>query len=204
MINITKRILIITEDEKSSKIYFESFKKDEKLKRQLASLEIKVIHPKNHDPVGLVSMAKELKIKAKRERNPYDEIWIALDKDGHANIDKAIVTAKDNKIQVALSVICFEYWILLHFERTTRPFTKCDDIIRYIKSKYIPDYDKKNNYYPLLKDKIKTAIENAKWLQNQVDDDLNNGIKIQDLAAYTNVHCLVDKIINNEKAQHCN
>jgi hypothetical protein len=122
MINITKRILNITEDEKSSKIYFESFKKDEKLKRQLSSLDIKVVHPKNHNPVGLVSKAKELKQKAKRERNSFDEVWIALDKDGHANIDKAIVTAKDNKIQVALSVICFEYWILLHFERTTRPF----------------------------------------------------------------------------------
>jgi hypothetical protein len=45
----------------------------------------------------------------------------------------------------------------------------------------------------LLKDKIETDIENAKWLQNQVVDDLYNGMKIQDLLAYTNVHCLVVK-----------
>ncbi len=52
MINITERILILCEDMKSSKLYFESFKKDEKLKRNLSSIDIQVFHPKNHDPVG--------------------------------------------------------------------------------------------------------------------------------------------------------
>ena len=37
MIKISKRILILSEDEKSSKLYFQSFKKDEKLKRDLSS-----------------------------------------------------------------------------------------------------------------------------------------------------------------------
>ena len=106
MIKISKRILILSEDEKSSKLYFQSFKKDEKLKRDLSSVDIQVIHPKNFDPVGLVAKAKEMKSKARRERNPYDEIWIVLDRDGHANIDKALNTADANNIKVALSVIC--------------------------------------------------------------------------------------------------
>ncbi len=137
-----------------------------------------------------------MKSKAKRERNPYNEIWIVLDRNGHANIDQALITARDNKINVALSVVCFEYWILLHFEKTTKPFSKCDDIISYIKKNYISNYDKKINYYALLKEKIEEAINNAKWLEKQVNIDLENGVKIQDLPSYTNVHWLVRKLIN--------
>ncbi len=198
MLNITKRILILCEDLKSSKLYFESYKKDEKLKRNLSSVDIQVFHPKNHDPVGLVTKAKEMKLKAKRERNPYNEVWIVLDRNGHANIDQALITARDNKINVALSVVCFEYWILLHFEKTTKPFRKCDDVISYLKKNYIPNYDKNINYYQLLKDKTEIAISNAEWLAKQVSTDLENGVKIQDLASYTNVHLLVKKLIKPE------
>jgi len=198
MLNITKRILILCEDLKSSKLYFESYKKDEKLKRNLSSVDIQVFHPKNHDPVGLVTKAKEMKLKAKRERNPYNEVWIVLDRNGHANIDQALITARDNKINVALSVVCFEYWILLHFEKTTKPFRKCDDVISYLKKNYIPNYDKNINYYQLLKDKTEIAISNAEWLAKQVSTDLENGVKIQDIASYTNVHLLVKKLIKPE------
>lgn len=196
MISISKRILILSEDEKSSKIYFESFKKDEKLKRNLSSVDIQVVHPKNFDPVGLVSKAKEMKLKAKRDRNPYDEIWIVLDRDGHANIDQAINTAEANKIHVALSVICFEYWILLHYEQTTKSFRKCEDVIHYIRKNHFPNYQKSNNCYDDLKDKIDLAIKNGYWLDKQLKNDFDRGIKIYELSAYTNVHCLVSKLIN--------
>jgi hypothetical protein len=199
MISISKRLLLLCEDEKSSKLYFESFKRDEKLKRKLSSIDIEVVHPKDHSPVGLVNEAKVKKKKAKRDRNPYDEVWIVLDKDGHANIDQALITARDNKISVALSVMCFEYWILLHFEKKKKPFTKCDDIIAYIKKEHFNDYDKSTNAYSSLKDKIETAIENGVWLMNQNENDINRGLKIYELSAYTDVHILVEKLLKPEK-----
>lgn len=199
MIGIGKRILIVCEDEKSSKLYFESFKRDEKLKRLLSSVDIEVVHPKDHSPVGLVNEAKKKKKKAKRERNPYNEIWIALDKDGHANLDKALITARDNKIKVALSIICFEYWILLHFEKRKKPFEKCDDIIRFIKTNHFSEYDKSINSYTALKDKINTAIENGKWLIQQNQNDIDRGTNIHQLSAYTDVHVLVQKLLNPKK-----
>jgi len=199
MLSISKRLLIVIEDEKSSKLYFDSFKRDEKLKRQLSSVDIEVVHPKDHSPVGLVNEAKEKKKKAKRDRNSYDEVWIVLDKDGHANLDRALITARDNKISIALSVMCFEYWILLHFERTKKPFTKCHDIISYIKKEHYNDYEKSTNAYSYLKDKIKTAIEHANWLMKQNQNDIERGAKIYDLSAYTDVHILVQKLIKPEK-----
>jgi hypothetical protein len=199
MLSISKRLLIVCEDEKSSKLYFESFKRDEKLKRQLSSVDIEVVHPKDHSPVGLVNEAKLKKKKAKRDRNPYDEVWIVLDKDGHANLDQALITARDNKIRVALSVMCFEYWILLHFERIKKPFTKCDDIISYIKKEHFEHYEKNINAYTSLKDKIDIALEHAIWLMKQNQNDLDRGVKINDLTAYTDVHILVQKLIKPEK-----
>ncbi|MEA2043710.1 MAG: RloB family protein [Bacteroidota bacterium] len=196
MINIGKRLLIVCEDEKSSKFYFESFKKDEKLKRDLASVEIEVVHPKDHSPVGLVTEAKSKKIKAKRERNPYDEIWVVLDRDGHANMEKAINKARDNKIHFALSVICFEYWILLHFEKTTKYFNKCDNVISYIKKNHFSEYEKNTNSYTTLKDRINIAIKNGEWRIKQAQNDINRGIKIHQLSAYTNVHLLVQRLVN--------
>ena len=199
MLDISKRLLIVCEDEKSSKLYFESFKRDEKLKRQLSSVDIEVVHPKDHSPVGLVNKAKEKKKKAKRNRNPYDEVWIVLDKDGHANLDQALITARDNKINVGLSVMCFEYWILLHFEKKKKHFTKCDDIISYIKNTHFKDYVKSINIYASLKDKVNIAIENGEWLMKQNQNDIDRGAKIYDLAAYTNVHVLVGKLLNPSK-----
>lgn len=199
MINISKRLLIVCEDEKSSKLYFESFKRDEKLKRQLSSVDIEVVHPKDHSPVGLVNEAKEKKKKAKRDRNPYNEVWIVLDKDGHANLDQALITARDNKIHVALSVMCFEYWILLHFEKKKKPFTKCDDIIDYIKKHHYKDYNKSINSYAALKDKIEAALTNGIWLMNQNQNDIDRGSRIFELDAYTDVHILVEKLLNPKK-----
>lgn len=196
MLSFSKRLLIICEDKKSSKMYFEAFKKDEKLKRDLASVSIEVVHPKDHSPVGLVTEAKQKKIKAKRDRNPYDEIWIVLDKDYHANIYKAFDMAYANKFKIALSVICFEYWILLHFEKTCKAFTKCDSIIKYIRKYHFPEYLKCENVYVDLKDKVTDAIKNGKWVIEQNKNDIERGVKLYELTTYTDVHKLVERLIN--------
>lgn len=195
MLNFSKRLLIICEDKKSSKLYFEAFKKDEKLKRDLASVSIEVVHPKDHSPVGLVTEANQKKLKAKRERNPYNEIWIVLDKDYHANIDKAFNMAYANKFKIALSVICFEYWVLLHFEKTCKAFTKCDDIISYIREYHFSDYLKSESVYVDLKDKVNGAIKNGEWIVKQNQNDIDRGSKLYELAAYTDVHILVERLI---------
>lgn len=196
MLRISKRILILCEDKKSSLFYLDSFKKDEKLKRELASVSIEIYQPKDFSPLGLVNEAKRRKKQAKRERNAFDEIWVVLDKNSHANLDKAINMAEANKINIALSIICFEYWVLLHFERTTKAFSKCDDVIKYIKKSHFKQYKKCSNCYNHLKDKIPFAIENGKWLEKQVQNDIQRGIYFYNLYAFTNMHKLVEKLFN--------
>ncbi len=158
-------------------------------------MSIEVVHPKDHSPVGLVKEAKIKKLKARRERNPYNEIWVVLDKDYHANIDRAFIMAKDNKINMALSSICFEYWVLLHFERTSKSFRKCDDVINYIRKNHFSDYLKSDNAYTDLKDKVEVAIKKGEWIVKQTENDIYRGTKLYELTAYTDVHLLVQKLI---------
>ncbi len=194
MIGISKRLLILCEDKKSSLTYLDSFKKDEKLKRDLSAVSVEIYQPKDFSPIGLVKEAKRKKVKAKQERNPFHEIWVVFDKDGHANIPQAVNMANDNGVKVAMSIACFEYWILLHFEKTTKAFSKCDDILSYIKKHHYPDYEKKVNCYILLKDKTHVAIQNGEWLEKQLQSDIDRGKHFYNLGAYTNLHQLVKKL----------
>lgn len=190
-----KRFLILCEDEKSSLLYFRSFKKDEEIKRKLEAVDIEVIHPINYSPLGLLNEAKMYIKKAKREQNKYDEVWIVFDKDGHADIPKAFEEARQSKINIAFSNNCFEFWVLLHFEYTTKEFNRCDDIIKYIKNKYIKDYDKCQNCFDILKDKMIVAINNSKKVYRNMGFDILEGKKIYELGSSTNIHELVSVIL---------
>lgn len=192
---VNKRILILCEDEKSSLLYFKGFKKDPELKRKLAAVTVDVYHPHDYSPIGLVKEAKERIKKAKRDRNPYDEVWIAFDKDGHQNIPQAFDNANQTNIKIAFSNICFEYWVLLHFEYTTKGFSKGDEIIKYIKKDHFKNYEKNQDSFQILKDKMDLAIINGEKLIKSLKSDLSSGIKEYELATYTNVHELVKIII---------
>lgn len=103
--------------------------------------------------------------------------------------------AKDLNICVGFSSVCFEYWILLHYVRTTKPFSDCDELIDYIRDKYDPSYLKKNNHYNDLKSLINTAIENGKWLVGQMKT-ANPNKRIYEINPYTNVYELVEFILD--------
>ena len=138
-------------------------------------------------------------LKAKKERNPYNEIWIVLDKEYHANIEKAFDMAYNNNFKIAFSVICFEFWILLHYEKTSNPFMKCNDIIKYIRKEHFPEYSKNENTYDDLKGKVNIAINNGEWIVKQNEEDIERDCKLYQLSAYTDVHLLVLKFINPKK-----
>ena len=179
------------EDEKSSLKYLKSFKYDEELKRKLSAVSIEVYHPKNFSPLGLVDEAKARMLKARRDRNKYDEIWIVLDRDQHENLPDALSRANDSNIKVAFSNVCFEFWVLLHYEKTRKSFYNCSEIIKYIKDNHYPEYQKKDNPFIELKPRIKIAIENAEWFAKQVQLDLDNGMKIHEISPYTDIHELI-------------
>jgi hypothetical protein len=73
---------------------------------------------------------------------------------------------------------CFEIWLLLHFQKTGRVFTRCDDVIKELR-KYIPNYSKSERFLmgtPLYDKKsiITNAVPNAELLERNRDEHSND------------------------------
>lgn len=187
---IRRRILILCEDSKSSLYYFNSFKKDEYLKRKLSAVTVEVVHPVDYSPLGLVKNAIQRKKEARKENNEYDEIWVILDKDEHSRIPDAVDLARRNQINFGISIICFEYWILLHFKYTRKAFYNCRELIKDL-LKHFPKYTKCNNCFNDLMNKIPDAIKNGEKLEKALQPDIESGKMVYEFSAYTNLHKLV-------------
>lgn len=152
------RILILCEGKKTEPFYFREMKADRSL--GLVSVDIDVPDVPKNTAKELVDEAVERKRKAKKERNPYLEIWTVFDKDGYTQHAQAFDRAAAHNICIAFSSIAFEYWILLHFEQTTKLFERCDAVISHIKKQgYITDYEKgSRSIYDLLRASTATAL----------------------------------------------
>jgi len=190
-ISLGKKGLILCEGHTETN-YFKGFITQGKYRKKFSAVGVEIYQPKNHSPVGLIKHAKDQIIKAKKEKSPYDFVWVVFDKDGHQNIPQAYSDAKDfnPEIKIAFSITCFEYYILLHFVKTTKSFKKCDDVISELKV-HFPNYDKTNNIFNDLIDKHEMAISNGLWCKKQCQVDLDNGVKIYELSSYTDVCDLV-------------
>jgi hypothetical protein len=196
-ISFSKRGLILTEGE-TEENYFKGLISQEKYRRKFQSIDVDIHKPKDHSPVGLVKKAKEMIKTAKREKNKYDFVWVVFDKDGHANLPEAFELARSSnpEIKIAFTTPCFEYFVLLHFKKTTKPFAKCDDVISQIKRDHLDTYEKAINIFDILLDHKETGMVNGEWVIEQFSEEVAGGKKIYELSAYSNVHELVQFLYN--------
>jgi hypothetical protein len=123
---------------------------------------------------GVLQRASELK-------DDYSKVFALIDMDKiiQENQQAAYQIVKNEVQEKGVIVLennpCFEIWLLLHFVKTGKIFTSCNDVVSELR-KYIPNYDKSqkflknanlyNNYKELLKDK---AIANAIFLEKDRD-----------------------------------
>jgi hypothetical protein len=135
-------------------------------------------------PISVVECAEE----KSGERGGYDKIYCVFDRDGHESFDRARekirgLAGRKKKplpIEEAVSIPCFEVWVLLHFERRDAPFERCADVIDCVRV-HMPDYEKADDAIAKqLVARAKAAIENADWLEARA---ANN-----DYNPYTSVH----------------
>jgi hypothetical protein len=190
-----KRILILCEGKETEPNYFKGLKHDQLNQRKLAALRIEIYDSRKNTGKELIAEAKHLKKEAKEEKNPYDDVWVVIDRDGYTKHPQTFDQARANKINIALSSISFEFWFLLHFEYTTKGFGKADDLIDYLK-KYMKDYNKSGDNYHVLKNMTKNAIDYAQRIRTHWEFEIERGKKIYDLNPYTDVDVLVDKLLN--------
>jgi hypothetical protein len=137
------------------------------------------------NPLHAVRQAR----KEQKNVGDYAEFWCVSDCDDapEADIAKAREEALRWNIRLCLSNRCFEVWILLHFERLTRPVNSARDAIAMV-GEYEPAFSEKNKSvsFSKLLPLTPTALEHAVWLAGQ---GFHN--------PYTNVHGLVKKLREN-------
>ena len=113
-------VLIVCEGKKTEPYYINDFREEKKLNKN----SIQVIgHGK--EPLTLVNYAIE---KFSKYRD-YDKIYCVFDQDEHINYQPALDEIKLHQqngipIHAITSIPCFELWLLLHFEFSTRAYMR--------------------------------------------------------------------------------
>jgi RloB-like protein len=155
-----RRILILCEDEKSSRDYFASFPHNKK------QVEIHCIGTgKNTD--SLIEEAIKRTLKARAAHELYERVWVVFDKDDFPlkNFNRAFDLAKVYKeITACWSNECFELWYLLHFIYIDTAISR-NDIAKKISDQLGKTYNKADqSMYDFMKEKLDTALQNAQKL----------------------------------------
>jgi hypothetical protein len=110
------------------------------------------------------------------EQGGYDAIFCVFDRDGHESFDRArakirgLASRARNRLSIreAISVPCFELWVLLHLERTDRPFQNCTTVVARIRNLFLEDYEKAGaQIAKRLLERVETAVANARWLEGR-------------------------------------
>jgi hypothetical protein len=171
-----KRIAVVG-DGQTEKIYFDKLKEVEGLR----NVSLKPDLPKNVGSYkGVFDKAESLYAEG------YDEVYCLIDMDKVLSDNTLAKYLTDKKrlekkgIIVFESNPCIEFWFLLHYVRTTKPFSNCESVEKELQ-KYMPNYAKNQQYlvqsniYKTLKPKLLNAFENAKWIEeNQIENDFDS------------------------------
>ncbi len=183
-----KRVLILCEGE-TEENYFEGLKTYDNFRGTLHGL--KAEKPSRHTPKQLLEIAKQRIKDADREGNSYSSVWLVFDGDrNHIGIPEVFNEVRSYpKIRIAYTAPCFEYFVLLHFRRTTRSFQDCDEVGRILRDIWF-DYEKASTY-EYLYEQLETAIANSEWCCHQAQSDLDCGRNTYEITAYCNMHELL-------------
>ncbi|MCY4300551.1 MAG: RloB family protein [Aestuariivita sp.] len=160
------KVLVVCEGEKTEPYYFSELRDQYRLN----SATVEVVGCRL-DPYRIFTVAKRRYRDEKERGDPFDKVYCVFDKDNHTsyhNALHAIQNAKPKDIFEAIhSIPCFEYWLLLHYVYTTKPYTSlpgksaCQQVENDLK-KYMPSYSKgARGLFSQLERKINVASDRA-------------------------------------------
>ncbi|EAK5889122.1 RloB domain-containing protein [Campylobacter lari] len=171
-------ILIVCEGEKTEKNYLNQLKDF----FELTNVSMNIISSKDSDPFKIVNFAEK-----KSKENAYDKIYCVFDKDKHSSFNKAKQKCDQCNFEAIVSIPCFEFWVLLHFTYTTKPFgttnSPCDELINTCLKEYIKNYTKNYDFTSIIQQNLNAAIANAQKANKEAEK--NN---------YTSSYTFMDKL----------
>lgn len=198
-----RKLYIYCEGEKTEPNYIEGYIR--KINDRALRDVVKVQPTKKNTPAQLVNEAIEHKKTGSALAD--DVFWVVYDRESVAKYsdglhDKAFKKAKDNGVNIALSNVCFELWLLLHFKDSSAPYTCFDDLAR--RSTFRQDfkkacgksYDKNNvDVFSVLSDFVGDARVRAERINLQALSEADGARnKPHHLNPYTDMPKLLDAI----------
>lgn len=142
-----QKLLIVCEGEKTEPNYFE----DAREHYALNTVNVEVRGDCGSDPMSVISFAKQRYREERDAGDPFDRVYCLFDKDSHENYSQALEVLRTSKPQNTFfainSVPCFEYWLLLHFTYSTRPYSSVagnsagNQVISDLRA-FMPNYEK--------------------------------------------------------------
>lgn len=186
-----KYIYILTEGEISEPLYLNYIKHNFRIPESLITIK-PAKAPQADKMINELITLKDNNIKESENGKSelIDVFWAVFDTENNTSITrKAIKLAKKNDINVAISSVSFEIWLLLHFTYTTKYFTNSKEVIKDLQ-KYLASYSSShkcpdmNVLYPLLS----VARTNSKNLRK---DRLSSKVDY----TFTDIDILVDSFL---------
>ncbi|HGS4434224.1 TPA: RloB family protein [Vibrio cholerae] len=162
-----EKVLIVCEGEKTEPNYFN----EQVYHYKLNSANVAVDGKCGSSPKSVFKRAKELAQTEEIRGDAYDRVYCVFDKDSHESYAQTLVDIdnykSNSKFIAVTSVPCFEYWLLLHFQFSTKPYhasgnsSIADQVIKDLKM-FIPHYSKGDDaIFTQLLDRLDFAKQNA-------------------------------------------
>jgi len=189
------KVLIVCEGEKTEPYYFKSLKDH----YGLNSANVEICGDCDSAPSSIYSYAKQRYREERDAGDSFDQVFCVFDKDTHTTYQQAVddiarATPKSTFLAIT-SVPCFEYWLLLHFNYTTRPYVALPgnsaghQVLTELRD-YMPDYAKGDN------DTFSALIGQLDFAKNNAVRALQSAAAINTDNPTTRVHELVDFLQN--------
>ncbi|GAA0609743.1 RloB family protein [Virgibacillus siamensis] len=178
-----KSMLLVCEGTHTEVSYFESIR--QLLRKPNVTVEV---HGEGKSQMALLDAAKA---KIKNNKRDIVSSWVVFDKDDvtREQIEKTSKKAKERSIKVGFTNICFELWLLMHFQKVGNPIDK-KQLYRALESYLeITNYEKLKGDWELIEKiayKYKTAIKNNKKLFSSQSDKFTN--------PYSNIFEILEEI----------
>ncbi len=148
-------ILIVCEGRETEPNYFEALRRELKL----GTVEVQV-EGGGGAPASVVRRAVSAIEQRRRDAQraeragafsppEFDQVWCVFDTENrrdNPSFEAAVKRGREGGFQLAVSNPAFEYWVLLHFEETSRPFRDAEEIIGVLR-KHVPDYQKNKDIF---------------------------------------------------------
>jgi len=194
------RILIVCEGTKTEPHYFEAFRCA--YREQLKAI---VIRSGGSAPISIFEAAdrlywEDLSSVDGDKSLAFDVVYCVFDRDIHPSFDLAMAKIDSSKeklpIHAIVSYPCFEFWLILHFGFTRKPFAKTSKkSIGDVVKKKLQDFpgfesykESEKNAYELTKVRLRDSIKYSKQAVRDAIEEKNPNPS-------THIHTLVERLL---------